>query len=201
MKWDWAKELYYNLLLKYKDKHGIDIYAYNLMDNHPHLAGHLQSKEVFSAFFRLVNSLFAKAVNKRLERKGQVVMDRFKSPRIETDEYMINAMAYIDMNQYRAKKVKHPKKNRWSSYQYYAYGRSDPLITPSPSYLGLGGTARQRQLEYRNMVETLLDSKDKMNISNTYYIGNPDWVTEKYKEFRLAMRRVYARYTSCSPPR
>ena len=98
MKWDWAKEIYYNLLLKYKDKHGIDIYAYNLMDNHPHLAGHLQSKEAFSAFFRLVNGLFARAVNKRLKRRGQVVMDRFKSPRIETDEYMINAMAYIDMN-------------------------------------------------------------------------------------------------------
>ena len=27
---DWAKKLYYNLLLKYKDRHGVEIYSYNL---------------------------------------------------------------------------------------------------------------------------------------------------------------------------
>jgi putative transposase len=203
LKWDWAKKLYYNLLLKYKDRYGVDIYSYNLMDNHPHMTGHLQEKEAFSAFFRLVNCLFAKAVNKRLKRRGQVVMDRFKSPRIETDEYMLNAMVYIDLNQYRAGKVSHPKENCWSSYHYYAYGEDDPLITPSPSYMALGKTSKERQKEYRTMVEGLIGTKRRFNISDTYFIGNPDWVIDRYKEFRNALSERYAKYrveSRASPP-
>ncbi len=46
------------------------------MDNHPHLSGHLENKEDFSAFFRIVNSMFARLVNKKLKRRGQLVMDR-----------------------------------------------------------------------------------------------------------------------------
>ena len=82
MQWGWAKRAYYDLLLKYKDKYAIEVYSYNFMDNHPHLTGHLESKEQFSAFFRVVNSQFARIVNKQLNRRGQVVMERFKSPLI-----------------------------------------------------------------------------------------------------------------------
>ena len=199
LQWDWAKEIYYNLLLKYKDKYGVEIYSYNFMDNHPHMTGHLHSKENFSSFFRIVNCLFAKAVNKRLKRRGQVVMDRFKSPRIETDEYMLNAMAYIDLNQYRAGKVNHPKNNKWSSYRYYAYAEPDPLITPAPSYLVLASNAHDRQKIYRAMIESLLVNKDKINISHTYYIGNPDWVTRKYRELKDKIKEAKPKLDSILP--
>ena len=63
LQWDWAKKAYYDLLLKYKDKYGIEIYAYNFMDNHPHLTGHLQIKENLSALLRLVNSRFARCAS------------------------------------------------------------------------------------------------------------------------------------------
>jgi len=182
LQWNWAKSAYYNLLLKYKDKYGVEIYSYNFMDNHPHLTGHLKSKELFSAFFRVVNSQFARIVNKQLKRRGQVVMDRFKSPLIESDEHMLTVMAYVDLNQHRAKKVAHPRKNEWSSYQYYAYGKADPLITPSPSYLALGRNPQERQREYRAIVDSLMEHRRLMNISHTYFIGNPDWVLKKYRE-------------------
>lgn len=184
MQHDWAKKIYYDLLLKYKDNHGVEIYSYSFMDNHPHIAGFLTSKESFSAFFRIVNGMFARKINKRLGRRGQVVMDRFKSPRIETDKYMLTAMTYIDLNQYRAGKVKHPKENDWSSYHYYAHGKADKLVTPSPSYLALGNTARERQSIYRGMVEALIENSEVLNISNTYFFGDPDWVIAKYDEFR-----------------
>lgn len=190
LQWKWAKSAYYNLLLKYKDKYGIEIYSYNFMDNHPHLTGHLRSKESFSSFFRVVNSQFARIVNKQIKRRGQVVMDRFKSPMIESDEHMLTVMAYVDLNQHRAKKVIHPRKNDWSSYQYYAYGKADSLITPSPSYLALGRTPLERQREYRAIVEALMEHRRIMNISHTHFIGDPDWVLKKYRELceRLGKR-------------
>lgn len=182
LKWDWAKQLYYDLLIKYKEKYGIEIYSYNFMDSHPHLAGHLRTREEFSRFFQVVNSQFARAVNKRLKRRGQVVMDRFKSPLIESNEHLLKAMAYIDLNQHRVKKVPHPRKNTWSSYKYYAYGRNDPLVTSAPSYLALGRIPMERRREYRAMVEALMEHRRMMNISHTSFIGNPDWVIRKYRE-------------------
>lgn len=182
IQWDWAKRAYYDLLLKYKDKYEIEFYAYNFMDNHPHLAGHLRTKEKFSAFFQVVNSQFARIVNKELKRRGQVIMDRFKSPLIESDEHMLKAMAYIDLNPHRAKKVEHPSHNTWSSYQYYAYGKADPLLTPSPSYLVLGRDPLERQREYRTIVSALMEHRRLMNISHTHFIGDPDWVMNKYRE-------------------
>ena len=143
---DWAKQLYYDLLLKYKDRYQVIFYSYHFMDNHIHLSGKIGgTKEEFSGLFRIVNSLFAKKVNKRLRRRGQVVMDRFKSPVIQTDESLLHVMHYHDLNSYRAKKVRHPKEYKWSSYPYYTYGRKDPLLTPAPSYLGVEDTDKRRQ--------------------------------------------------------
>ncbi len=202
LKWNWAKKAYYNLLLKYKDKYGVKIYSYNFMDNHPHLTGHLVDKEQFSAFFRLVNSQFARIVNKQLKRRGQVVMDRFKSPEIESDEHMLTAMAYIDLNQHRAKKVDHPRNNDWSSYKYYAYGKADPLITPTPSYLALGRNALERQCQYRAIVEDLLNHRTTMNISYTHFIGDPDWVLTKYRKLcvKLGRKLTESRIASLTSP-
>ncbi len=190
LQWDWAKRAYYNLLLKYKDKYGVEIYSYDFMDNHPHLTGHLMNRELFSAFFKVVNSQFARIVNRHLNRRGQVVMDRFKSPLVESDEHMLCVMAYGNLNQHRAGKVDHPRKNDWSSYRYYAYGEKDELITPAPSYLALGRTPQERQREYRGIVAALMEQRRLMNISHTYYIGNPDWVIERYRELCAILGRT-----------
>ncbi len=203
LQWEWAKRAYYDLLLKYKNRYGIEIHSYNFMDNHPHLAGKLDSKEQFSAFFRLVNSRFARIVNKQLKRRGQVVMDRFKSPVIESDRQMLMVMAYIDLNQHRAKKVRNPRDNDWSSYGYYAYGKEDPLITPSPSYLALSGDPIERRREYRAIVESLIEHRKQLNISHTHFIGSPEWVFGKYRELCVRLGRkineaIFLRLTS--PP-
>ena len=192
LQWDWAKSAYYDLLLKYKDRYGVEFYAYNFMDNHPHLIGRMQDKERFSDFLRLVNNLLARIVNRRLKRKGQVVMDRFHSTVIESDEEMLRAMRYVDLNQQKAGKVDHPRENDWSSYRYYAYGEADPLITPSPSYLALSRDALKRRQEYRAIVETLIKEQVRLNISHSYFFGDPDWVLEKYRDLgeKLGRKRM-----------
>lgn len=187
LKESWAKQLYYNLLLHYKNRYGVQIYSYCLMDNHPHLSGHLSSLRDFSDFFRVVNARFARLYNKHVKRRGQVVMDRFKSPMIQTDKHLLEVMRYIDLNPKRAGKVNHPNHNEFSSYRYYAFGQHDPLITPAPSYLALASTPEQRQAEYRSLIEDLLqnDWKTKQPFSSSPFIGNPDWVIHKTKILRL----------------
>jgi len=127
-------------------------------------------------------------------------MDRFKSPQIETEKHMLKAMCYIDLNQHRARKVNNPSQNDWSSYRYYAYGIDDPLITQSPTYKSLGRTAKERQMVYREMVESLMESRD-INISSVLFIGNPSWVMEKYRELRDGTKAIQLRRRINAPPK
>ena len=144
------------------------------------------SAKDFSDFFRTVNSLFARIYNKQMGRRGQVVMDRFKSPRIECDQSMLRVMRYIDCNPFRAGKVQCPSENEWSSYNYYALGEPDKLITPAPSYLALGATPEDRQASYRELVNELCSYSEikKEDYSKVPFIGNPDWVIEQVKKLK-----------------
>lgn len=189
LKSDSAKKLYYNLLLKYKDRYRVQIYSYCFMSNHPHLTGHCENKKLLSDLLRVVNSLFARILNKQSKRRGQVVMDRFKSPVIQTEFDHLQVMFYIDLNPKRAGMVKHPKEYLWTSYHYYACGKDDPLITPAPSYLKLGDSQRLRRANYRLMVRKILqnDWKEKRPYSSVPFIGDPDWVEGRSEQLRTFM--------------
>lgn len=191
LKYDWAKKLYYNLLLKYKTKYRVCFYSYHFMDNHIHLSGKINgTKEEFSALFQVVNTILAKEINKQLKRRGQVILDRFKSPCIQSDEALLVVMHYQDLNSWRTGKVKHPKDYYWSSYRHYSYGERDALITDAPSFLGLANTDKKRQRLYRQMVERILKEEGtrKRNYSKTRFIGDPDWVRKREQKLREAMQ-------------
>ena len=166
------------------------------MDSHPHLSGRLTKLQLFSDLFRVVNSTFARIYNREMKRRGQVVMDRFKSPRIQTDADLLRVMLYIDLNPKRAGKVDHPRDNDFSSFAFYAYGKLDPLITPAPSYLSLGTTDKRRQLAYRELVLEILknDWKEKKPYSSKLLIGDPTWVVKKTQELREHQKNIRARW-------
>lgn len=210
LKYNWVKQLYYDLLLKYKEKYKVSFYSYHFMDNHIHLTGRIEgSKEAFSGLFRVVNTIIAKEINKRLKRRGQVILDRFKSPCIQTDRALLAVMFYQDLNSWRSGKVDDPKEYAWSSYRYYAYGEEDALITPAPSYLGLADEGKARQRMYRAKVREIMgEDMQKENYSVVRYIGDPDWVLKRERALREAMRlkreayqqRQRRFFNSLSPP-
>ncbi len=205
LKQRWAKKLYYSLLLRFKEQYGVIFYSYMIMDNHIHLSGKVTELKSFSAFFRIVNSMFAKEINKQAARCGQVVRDRFKSPALQTEQDLVKEMIYHDLNEVRAGKVKHPKNNSVSSYAHYAFGKADPLISDPQVYIQLGSFEEERQLAYQAMVEEILISaprKKKGNYRNALYVGNPEWVAKQYaklKEFRVSLAKIRKINLNLSP--
>ena len=198
---EYAKQTYYDLMVKYKDQYNITIFSYCFMDNHVHFTGSCVLWKNVSSFMRVVNSRFAKMLNIKLKRKGQVIMDRYKSPVINTYEDLFNVMKYIDLNPFRTKKTKHPKNHRWSSYRCYAHGEKDELITHAPSYLALADSASERETVYREIIETVMETEGygKKNYSKTYFIGDPDWVFNQYRALRDGLKSRFLESTS-SPP-
>ncbi len=187
LRYAWAKDLLYSLLLRYRDRYRIKIYSYCFMSSHPHLTGFCESQEGLSDYFRLVNSLFAKTVNQRLNRLGQVVRDRFLSKQIQDDRHLLIELIYIDLNPVRAEIVDHPRAYRYCSYRYYAYGEPDPLIEPAPSYLSLGGTLEARQQAYREMVTEILKASSSRPVADRYFIGDPIWVSNRHRELKKSL--------------
>jgi len=70
-----------------------------------------------SRFMQEVMSNFSRWLNHRLNRRGPVWEDRFKSTIVEPGSYaLFSVSAYTDLNKIRAGMISDPKMDRWSGY-------------------------------------------------------------------------------------
>ena len=83
---------------------------------------------------------------------GHVWQGRYKSPRWQRKAYYLEAGRYIERNPLRAKLVTELKAYPWSSYGYYAFGQTNPLVDEDPYYANLGATPTAQQQAYRDFV-------------------------------------------------
>lgn len=175
LKEDRVKRLLYDLLLAYKAKYRIKIFAYCFMDNHPHIVGYCETVKDFSDYFQRVNSIIAKYVNQISARKGQVIMDRFRSPQIETDRYLTTVIHYVDLNPVRAGICKRAKDYKWSSYNAHAHNQPDPLLDPLPTQV------RVEAYVFEKLSFFLLKHGRKTipMYCRSYFIGSPYWVKKR----------------------
>ena len=182
---DEARLYFRGLLREYKDKFAIEIHSYCLMGTHPHVVVTARlGQQAFSEFWKRVNWRFARWYNSRTQGRGQVVMDRMRSPRIQDGRHQLTVMRYGDMNPVRAGLARNAGDWRWSSFRHYAYGEPDDLITDAPEYLALGSTALARRNAYlhlfaRPLVEEVLERR--RDLVDAPFFGEPSWV-----EARLA---------------
>jgi len=180
---DAGREKLLALLRKYKDKYGIVVHSYCLMGTHPHvMCTAEQGQRAFSAFWKVVNWGFARWYNQRTGGRGQVVMERLRSPQVQDGRYQLEVMRYGDLNPVRAKLVVSAGHWKWSSHRHYAYGEENDLITDAPEYVGLGATAPQRRKSYlhlfaRCLSENLLHRRP--DLVDCAFIGEPHWLARR----------------------
>ncbi len=147
-----AKRRFLDLIREYKLRFGILVLSYCVMDNHPHLVlVSTRGQKAFSAFWQVVNQRFARWYNRVHGHRGQVVMERLRSPQIQDVRYLLTAIRYGDLNPVRAGLVRSPKDWAWSSYRHYAFGEPDELVDDAPDYLSLGTTAAERRRTYQQL--------------------------------------------------
>jgi len=182
---DEARAEFRRLLLFYRDRYGIQIHSYCFMGTHPHLMCRSRlGQKAFSAFWQVVNGCFARWFNERMERRGQVVMERLRSPQVQDGRHQLNVMRYGDLNPVRAGLVSSPRNWKWSSYRHYAFGEEDDLVTDAPEYLALGRTAPERRKAYlhlfaRPLVKEFLVCKPGLVLS--CFIGDEGWVRRRHR--------------------
>lgn len=191
---DEAKAEFLDLVAKYKDRYGIQVLSYCVMGTHPHVVVRAANgQEDFSRFWKVVNQCFARWSNVRTQGRGQVVMERLRSPLIRSGgSHQLTVMRYGDMNPVRAGLVRRPKDWAWSSHRHYAYGERNALVTDAPEYLALGRTGAERRKAYLHLFATALVEflrRRRPELVVGPFIGDDAWVASRLAHCGLSPPR------------
>ncbi len=187
---DDACRLVLALLRKHRKNFGIQIHSYCLMGTHPHvMCTATKGQRAFSEFWKIVNWSFARWYNLRTRGRGQVVMERLRSPRIQDGRHQLEVMRYGDLNPVRAGLVRSAKQWKWSSFRHYAYGEKDDLITDAPEFLALGRTPPERRAAYLHLFATPISAAllvSRPDLVRGPFIGEFGWVFDRLKASGLS---------------
>ena len=114
---DQDRRIFLNQLLITKKKFNYKIYAYCLMDNHIHMVIKIDNVFLSKAMQSLMLR-YAQYFNKKYERIGPILQNRFKSKCIESQIYFLKVCRYVHRNPINAK-IAEVENYEWSSYKEY----------------------------------------------------------------------------------
>ena len=130
-------------------KHDCSLHAYVLMTNHVHLLITPHSMDGIGKVLQMLGRYYVQYFNYTYDRTGTLWEGRYKATLIDSEQYLLTCMRYVELNPVRAGIAEHPKDYPWSSYHCNAVGQTDELITPHELYRHLGATKEERQAAYR----------------------------------------------------
>jgi putative transposase len=161
--------------------HGLAIHAYVLMTNHVHFLATPHSDTSVSKALQSVGRRYVQYFNFTYGRTGTLWEGRYKATLIDSEQYLLTCMRYIELNPVRAGMVDHPGDYPWSSYLINAGDKECSLISPHTLYFGLGRTDEAREVAYRQLFRTQLRESDVDAIRES---TNKAWVlgNERFKE-------------------
>lgn len=125
------------------------IHAYVLMTNHVHL---LMTPEREGAVSRIMQSLgrrYVRYFNRAYSRTGTLWEGRYRSTVVDTEQYRLTCMRYIDLSPVRAGIVEDAASYPWKSFRANALGGEDFVVSPHAEYKRLGQSGGERAQAYR----------------------------------------------------
>jgi len=180
------------LLKKYKKELEIKLYHFCLMPNHTHFVTEPTIENSLSKLMLRLTLAYTWYFNKKYNAVGHVWQGRYKSSLLDKENYFIWCGLYSELNPVRAKLAEKPEDWQWSSFRFYAFGETNPLIEElidiDPYYLELGNSPEERQKRYRENVERILKEKFLENIRKQLdegVFGKPDFVLAMKEKFKI----------------
>lgn len=148
---------YLDTLAEFKAVFDVKVYAYCLMTNHVHLL--LAPSDEVAGLGHLMKRLAGRQTrfHNRLEgRTGTLWESRYKSSPVDTDEYLLACVRYIELNPVRARMVEAPEAYRWSSARHHLGFERCAWLDDDPCYLALGDDAMCRFRRYSDFLKSAI---------------------------------------------
>lgn len=145
-----------DFLRRYLSRFKVKIYNYCLMPNHIHILLFTEEASHISRFMQGVSLSYGAYYRKKYRYAGYLWQGRFKNVLIEKESYLLECARYIERNPLRTKykMVDDLSLYSWSSYNFYANGKADDIITLNPLYEAMGKTLKERQVNYKEYILT-----------------------------------------------
>jgi putative transposase len=185
-------------------KHGVVIHAYVLMTNHVHLVATPARTDSLPRMMQSLGRVYVKHFNASNERTGTLLEGRYKAAVIQTDEYLLTCMRYVELNPVRAGMVTAPDDYDWSSYSANAGGSQDDIVEPHLVYRSLGSTKAKRLEAYRAMFDVPVAEAELARIrdatQHAWAMGSESFVQHVTQTCRRATRARPGRPVGPSHP-
>ena len=137
----------------------VAIHAYVLMTNHIHVLATPAHSNAIAHMMQDTGRKYVRYSNTRYKRTGSRWEGHYKASVIDSEQYLLTCMRYIEMNPARASMVAHPGDYRWTSYHANAGFKPDPRLTCHPVYKRLGKDIEQQQHAYRELFSQSIEQK------------------------------------------
>jgi len=155
------------------ERHGLRVHAYVLMTNHVHLLATPEAEQSIPGVMQSLGRRYVQYFNRCYRRTGTLWEGRYRATPIDSGQYLLTCMRYIEMNPVRAGMVETPGEYPWSSYGANGHGQVDEWVSPQSIYRQLGNDAGERCAAYRRLFRVALDPKVLSEIREA---SNKAWV-------------------------
>lgn len=95
-------QFFRDALVEAADKHGLAIHAYVWMTNHIHLLATPANENSISKVFQAVGRKYVQYFNFTYKRSGTLWEGRYRSTVVDSEQYLLTLMRYIELNPVRA---------------------------------------------------------------------------------------------------
>ena len=126
---DEDRRIYLEVLRRYKNKYGMKILAYCLMENHVHVLAVPEMQTSLPRGMGGTNLLYTQHINRKYRRSGRLWQNRFFSTIVEEESYLWAVARYIERNPVRAKLIKRAEDYPWSSASAHVLGIKDEVLS------------------------------------------------------------------------
>ncbi len=122
------RQVYLRTLLEQRQKYGVDIWAYCLMDNHVHFIAVPHQEGSLARTFGETHRRYTTLVNKREGWTGYLWQGRFASFPLD-EAHLFAAIRYVERNPVEAGLVQRAEDFPWSSAKAHVNGIPDPILS------------------------------------------------------------------------
>ena len=142
------------------------------MTNHVHFLISPRDAAALPKTMQMMGRYYVQYFNFRYRRSGTLFEGRYRATLIDTQDYLLTCMRYIEMNPVRANMVENPAAYAWSSYRFNAIGEPNDLLTPRNEYLCLGKNENERWAAYRDLFD---DHPSELGLAEIRDATNKGW--------------------------
>ena len=163
---------------------GMRILAYVLMPNHWHLVLHPRNDGDLGAFMHRLSNAHTRKVHARTNTNGSghLYQGRYKSFLIDSENYLLAVVKYVERNAVRAKLVRNCEDWQWGSAWRRIFGtaKQKKLLGEMPAHL---------PGDYLNWINTADKADDlkmiRVSVNKSVPYGRDKWVDKMVFKYHL----------------